>query len=457
MGAMSEPRLPPFSGPSENALIGAILQRYDTALDAATERGITSESFYLRENALVWDAIMELDSKGVPIDAITVMDELRQSGAWNETVDGSYLDLCIESAITPSRADNYAKIVKEKELRRAVIDAGRQAVDEAYSDDDGCEDRALRVMTEVSARLAGLNGTSCSHLPQLIDMAEASWRKAEVDGFDGVPTRFFPLARIIGGYRYGELSVVAGYRGEGKSLWMGNEITFAATSGIPTLCVSLEMPKERIAGRILGEVGDFSTFKMDMAKAVERDWEKVQEGREKLKGLPLWIEDGSRDLDEVLRMIRYHVAKNHVRNVWIDYLQLMHIAGFRQSRNYEVGKISGALVDLAKKHRIALIALSQFSRDPDKADRRPKLSDLRDSGSIEQDARMVILIAKDPESEPVERNLPGGGTHKDWRYIAEVAKHNAGPLGEVPMHRESARQRWVPEEQHEAEGEGPLF
>ena len=442
-------RLPPFSPGSEQALIGAALQRYEVAMDAARETGITSESFYIMANRLVWGAIERLDRKGIPIDAITVTNELRQAGEDDAAGGGAHLDVCIESCITPSQALEYAVVVKEKQTRRDIIESARQAADKAMSDRDGCEEDALSLLTDLSSRMAGVGGNK-SHISDLMKVVRSSWERTLEHGFDGVPTGFYPLGRIIGGYRYGELSVVAGYRGEGKSLWMGNEAKAAAKAGIPTLIISLEMPKDRIVARLEGDTGDFSTFKFDMGAGESHDWEGLAYAEVELHKIPLWVEDGSRELSSVLRLIRHHVVKNKVRCVWLDYMQLMQIGDYTGNRNNEIGRISGALVDVARQHRLALIALSQFSRDPDKADRRPRLSDLRDSGCIEQDARMVILLAKDPKCEPIVTEYADGRTRKEYRYIAEVAKHNAGPMGEVGFTRQSSRQRWVPEIQDES-------
>ena len=439
-----EHRLPPHDVNSEKALIGACLIRPDSAVPAADEHQITEDSFYLPGSRDAYEAILEMWAGGKAIDMNTVGDRLK--GRELE----SFLHECVDACTMPSQAGAYAEIVREKQVRRRVIEEGMRAGDEAYKPEPGGGDRGIEIMADAVASLTDVRGSEGpAIIAEIAKNTVQGWKRAEETGFDGVPSAWEPINRIIGGYAYGELSIVAGYRGEGKSLYMCNEALAAASRGISTLVISLEMPKEKVAARIIGNLGNFSTFKMDIGKGGGADWDSVQDGVKKVSSLPIYIADGDFDLNDICRLIRLYVSKYGVKFVVLDYIQLARIRQFRGNRNNEVSEISRRLALRALQHRIHVMALSQFSRDPDKADRPPRLSDLRDSGSLEQDARMVILLYKDPKSEP---ELVNG--REEWTYLFEVAKHNSGPAGVVRFKRISNRQRWEPEVSHEYEAEG---
>jgi replicative DNA helicase len=378
---------------------------------------------------------MRLAAKGEPIDQLTLSDELRSVGEFDRVGGRQYVFRLVESVPTAANAGRYAEIVRSKSLLRAVIDAGSRITEEAFSEPDDVTqalDAAEQLIYGVSNRKLKEHLAPLSELaPGALEMIQ---RLYEQEGeVTGVETGFEDLDRLTTGFHKSDLVILAARPAMGKTAMALNALWHAAsTKKAPVAIFSLEMSKEQLVQRLISQTTRIRTQDLRSGNVKAEDWPKLVRGVAEVGQAPIWIDDTAGiTLMEMRAKVRRLASRLIAQGgpplslVVVDYLQLM-IGGRQENRQQEVAEISRGLKVLARDLDVPVLAIAQLSRAVEQRhDKRPLLSDLRDSGSIEQDADMVMFLYRDEYYNP----------DSDDKGIAEVivGKHRNGPTGKIQL------------------------
>jgi replicative DNA helicase len=422
----SPDRLPPQDVSAEKSVLGSMMLSKDAITDVA--ESIRATDFYRPAHEMIYDAIADLFGRGEPVDAITVADELTKRGQLQRVGGHAYIHDLIQSVPTSANAGYYADIVVERAVLRRLVDAGTRIVQMGYAQEGDVEDVVNAAQAEVYAVADKRGGEDYSPLSEIL---EATLHEIEVasgrsDEMTGVPTGFIELDELTHGLHPGQMIVIAARPAVGKST-IGLDIARAAAikHGMPTAVFSLEMSKTEITMRVLS--AEASLQLQDLRKGTLRDegWQKLARVMGDISVAPLYIDDSpNMTLMEIRAKCRRLKQLHNLKLVIIDYLQLMTSGKKVESRQQEVSEFSRAIKLLAKELEVPVIAISQLNRGPEqRTDKRPQMSDLRESGSIEQDADMVILLHRDRD--------PGSGKEGEADVI--VAKHRNGPTRDITL------------------------
>jgi len=421
-------RVPPHSLEAEVSVLGAALLSRTAASD--TVELLVPDDFYRNAHRLVFEAVQALISVGEPVDTVTVTDWLGRRDQLDEVGGAAGLHDLTVAVPTAANAAYYARIVREKALLRRLIDAGTAVVKLGYESTDDADhvvDQAESLVYEVAQanttseyeRLGELLNRSFEQIEQLAE------RSSEVTG---LATGFDDLDRLTAGLQPQNLVIVAARPAMGKSaLALGISHFVTARLGRPAILFSLEMSKLEIVNRLLSSEARIDSSRLRTGRLQDSDWRKLGDALGTLAEAPLFIDDTpSISLMEIRAKCRRLKQKHGLDLVIVDYLQLMQSTRRVESRQQEVAEISRGLKMLAKELDVPVIALSQLSRQPEsRTDKRPQLADLRESGSIEQDADIVSFIYRD---EVYDDQSPDKG-------IAEliISKHRNGATGVVRL------------------------
>src|SRR3712207_4741302 len=428
-------RVPPHDLDAERAVIGAMLVSEPAV--AVISETLEAEDFYSETHRVLYGAMMRLAAKGEPIDQLTLSDELRSVGEFDRVGGRQYVFRLVESVPTAANAGRYAEIVRSKSLLRAVIDAGSRITEEAFSEPDDVTqalDAAEQLIYGVS------NHKLKEHLAPLSELApgalEMIQRLYEQEGeVTGVETGFEDLDRLTTGFHESDLVILAARPAMGKTAFALNAIWHAAgQKGLPVAIFSLEMSKEQLVQRLIAQNTRIPTQALRSGNVRAEDWPKLVRGVAQVSRAPIWIDDSAGvTLMEIRAKVRRLSSQLSARGerplslVVVDYLQLMVGQDNRsENRQQEIAEISRGLKILARDLDVPVLAIAQLSRAVEQRhDKRPLLSDLRDSGALEQDADMVMFLYRDEYYNP----------DSDDKGIAEVivGKHRNGPTGKVQL------------------------
>jgi replicative DNA helicase len=428
-------RVPPHDLDAERAVIGAML--VSEAAVSVVGESLAAEDFYSETHRVLYGAMMRLYSRGEPIDQLTLSDELRSVGEFDRIGGRQYVFRLVESVPTAANAARYAEIVRGKALLRAVIDAGSRIQQEAFAEPEDVTqalDAAEQLIYGVSNRQLK------EHLAPVSELApgalERIQRLYEAEGeVTGVETGFEDLDRLTTGFHKSDLVVLAARPAMGKTAMALNAIWHAAGArGLPVAIFSLEMSKEQLVQRLISQITRIRTQDLRSGNVRAEDWPKLVRGIAEVSRAPIWIDDTAGvTLMEMRAKVRRLASRLNAQDkaplslVVVDYLQLMIGQGARsENRQQEIAEISRGLKVLARDLDVPVLAVAQLSRAVEQRhDKRPLLSDLRDSGAIEQDADMVMFLYRDEYY-----NLDS-----DDKGIAEiiVGKHRNGPTGKVQL------------------------
>lgn len=461
-GPRAQLRMPPHSVDAEQSVLGALLlsgsQQVGARAWAEVADVITDESFYRRDHQLIWRAIKHLADKSQPFDAVTVGEFLERHGHGEEVAGGSYL---VELASTTPSAANiraYAGIVAEKWQLRRLIEVGTSLVNDGF-DPDGKD--AVEIIGRAQTRVGSLlDSEPCDLEPmvpvlgRVFDALQARYDRGGADGgITGMSIGFDELDVMLNGLKGGQLVILAARPKQGKTTLAQNIAEYVSLVGKKAVAVfSFEMKPEELGDRMLSSIGDIDGDRIRRGDLDEVDWSRVTDAVRKLRGADIRISrPRAARVEHVCAQVRREHARNPLGLVLIDYLQLMQTSGDNRAQGY--GDITRALKLLAGELDIPIILLSQLNRDLEKRpDKRPMPSDLRDSGSIEQDADVVLFIYRD---EVYNRNSRDKGTAE-----IIVALQRNGPSGMVRLKYRPDRFRfenlpdgWEPEPLPE-KGEG---
>ncbi len=421
----SDRRVPPHDIEAEESLLGAMLLSRD-AIAAAIEV-VGADDFYKPAHTHVFEAVCGLYGRGEPADPVTVADELRR-GDLLEVVGGTGTLIALQAA-TPAtgNAGRYARIVEELALLRRMIGVAGEIAELGYSvpeDVTGAVDRAESLVFGVAQRrLADSTGELRQLLGESLDHLEKLYERG--DAVTGIPTGFHDLDHQLAGLQPSNLIICGARPGTGKtSFALGIAANAALEAGRPALFFSLEMSKLEITNRLLCGEARIDSTRMRNGKLLDGDWKKISSAMSRLYEAEMYIDDNPMvtvmDIRAKARRLKSKVGDIGI--VVVDYIQLMSGRHNAESRQVEVSEISRGLKILARELECPVLGLSQLSRNLEqRADKRPMLSDLRESGSLEQDADVVMFLYRD---ELYHDDSPDKG-------VAEVivAKHRAGPTG----------------------------
>ena len=422
-------KIPPHDTEAEQAVLGSMLTDQDAVIDAIEI--LKPEDFYREDNKYIYEAILNLYNKAEPIDIITVKSELISMGKFEVVGGFEYLGILPDKVPLVANAERYIKIVEEKSLLRQLIKASNELIDLGYAQNEDIEmvmDQAEKKIFDI---MQGKNQKGFSPIKDVLieSFAEIEKLYNQKEPITGVPTGFADLDYKTAGLHNSDLILVAARPAMGKSAFALNIASNAAINAkVPVAIFNLEMSKSQLVNRMLCSEAMVDSNKIRTGKIEEDDWVKLATALGPLSEAPIYIDDTAGiSVAEIRAKCRKLKLEKNIGLVVIDYLQLIQGSGKRNaSREQEISEISRSLKILAKELDIPVIALSQLSRAAEqRADHRPMLSDLRESGAIEQDADIVMFLYRDDYYNP--------DTEK--KNIAEVilAKHRAGSTGTVEL------------------------
>ncbi len=426
-------RVPPHDLDAERAVIGAMLVS-ESAVAAVAET-LAAEDFYSETHRVLYGAMMRLYSRGDPIDQLTLTNELRSVNEFDRVGGRAYVFQLVESVPTAANASRYAEIVRSRALLRAIIDAGSRISEDAFAEPDDVSqtlDSAEQLIYSVSNRKMREQLAPVSELaPGALEMIQKLYEsEGEVTG---VEAGFEDLDRLTTGFHKSDLVVLAARPAMGKTAFALNAIWHASVSqGLPVAIFSLEMSKEQLVQRLISQTTRIPSQDLRSGNVRAEDWPKLVRGVAEVSRAPIWIDDtAGSTLMEMRAKVRRLASRLLTQGgqplslVVVDYLQLM-VGQSRENRQQEIAEISRGLKILARDLDVPVLAIAQLSRAVEQRhDKRPMLSDLRDSGAIEQDADMVMFLYRDEYYNP----------DSDDKGIAEViiGKHRNGPTGKVQL------------------------
>ena len=391
-------RVLPHSKEAEQSVLGSVLSS-PQAVGTACEL-LKPDDFFFGQNKEIYSAVLELFNENVPVDMVTVSDRLNQMDKLDAIGGVPYLSSLIVAVPTTGNIEYYAKIVKDKAVLRRLIYSTQGILSMAYDEDDTTEriiDRSEQLILDISS---GKEQTDIVHISDIMmsaydDMVKNSLNKGNVTG---ISTGFNYINNATGGLHGGELVIIAGRPGMGKSSFAVNIAEHAAINeNIPVAIFNLEMSKSMIVNRIICSQALVDSQNVRKGDFQPEDWQKICEVIDKLSAAPIYIDDSSSiTVSEIRAKCRRLKQTKNLGLVVIDYLQLMQGSKRADNRQQEISEISRSLKVLAKELDVPVIALSQLSRTSEtRSDKRPMLSDLRESGAIEQDADIVMFLYRD--------------------------------------------------------------
>jgi replicative DNA helicase len=438
-GVFERPR--PHSAEYEQALLACcILEGGQDSVPLCMQNKISSNSFYVPAHQTIWQTIADLYAENSPINELILSDRLDSRHQLDGIGGIGYVNRLCDRIDTPAHIVHYAKRVRDLELVRRVIEASMKNITHAYEDNESLDDFIERAENEIFAISDDRLSSVAMHIKKPVDSAITTvqmmlQRRGEIIG---VASGFTDLDRMLFGFREGDMIVIAARPSMGKTSLAMN---IAENVVIPekkdrkpigTLFFSLEMSAEQLAMRLLCGRSGVNMTKLREGFISKQASEALSRSAAELKAAPLWIDESTNlTILEMRAKARRILAKESIGLVIIDYLQLIN-GDSRVSREQQISEISRGIKAMAKELKIPVIVLSQLNRESEKERRSPRLSDLRESGAIEQDADVVMLLANQQSS--------GADEQQDQRQFSDVvareliiAKQRNGPVGAVPL------------------------
>jgi replicative DNA helicase len=434
-------RVPPQSLESERALLGALLLKPDAINDVLDL--IRPESFYAEKHRIIFSIMRELAERGEPIDLLTLSARMQDQGLLERGGDRSYLAELAGAVPSPGNFSNYADLVSRKYVMRSLIDAAYTIGELAY--DESRE--TMEVLDEAEKSIYAIGDSSAAHKFIAIgDRIHEAWDRLEAlskkeGGIRGVPSGFPDLDNLLSGFHPSDLVILAARPSMGKtSLALDIARNAAVRHNVPVGIFSLEMSSEQLIDRMLAAESFVNAWKLRTGQVKdEADFSRIRDALESLSKAPIYIDDKPGNNILAMRAVARRLKRERgIGLIIVDYLQLMSPTSTKSSDNLvqQVTEISRSLKSLARELKVPVIALSQLSRAVEQRGGKPRLSDLRDSGSIEQDADVVAFIHREDKRNP----------DSDRPNIAEilVEKHRNGPTGKIELYFDEKRSTFQP-------------
>lgn len=426
---IQNPNALPASLEAEEAIVGAMLLDKEVISDI-TEI-ITEDDFSNPQLKEIFASIIDLFEEGKPIDVVTVAERLKERGSYDVVGGSEYLTNLVINTPTTANATYYAKIIEEKSLLRKLINSSYKIIEKCQSQNERIEEIVDFAEKTIFNVIQNKNSKDFSHLKEILietynKIEELYLKKSHIIG---VPTGFSELDKITAGFQPSDLILIAARPAMGKTSFALNIVQHAALrAGVPVAIFSLEMSKEQLVTRMICSEAMIDSHKLRTGNLEDEEWKKFAKALALLSNAPIYIDDTPAITAAEMRAKcrRLKLKEKGLGLVMIDYLQLMSARGRFESKQQEIAEISRSLKALARELNVPVIALSQLSRAPEtRADHRPILSDLRESGAIEQDADIVAFLYRDEYYNP----------DTDKKHIAEliIAKHRNGPTGTIEL------------------------
>ncbi len=419
----------PHNLEAEKAVLGAVLI-HNPQINLAVELGIASQDFYRHAHQQIFDKMVSLSERNEVIDLVTLKEELNRAGNLNEVGGPAYIAALVDGVPKSTNVEYYAKIVKEKAILRSLIGSANKILSTAYqaeADSDEQLDRAEQSIFEIAdQRLKGGFVKLHELLPGGVETIEKL--QEHKDFLTGVPTGFTELDRLTSGFQPSDLVIVAARPAMGKTSLALNIAQYVGTKTEKTVGVfSLEMSKEQLFLRMLTSEARINARRFRDGYLGSEEYKKLSDALGALGEASVFIDDSSSITVLEMRAKARRLKSEHGLHLLIvDYLQLMQGRGRFENRNLELASISRSLKSLAKELKVPVVALSQLSRAPEsRSEHRPQLSDLRESGALEQDADVVLFIYREDQYDRKAEN----------ENTAEViiGKQRNGPTGTVRL------------------------
>ena len=425
-------RVMPQNQEAEMCILGiAFLDKY--LLDKICE-SLNVDMFYDERNKYLFEAINDLHNEDIPLDSNVLKDELEKKKKLKLVGGVEYISEVVDSVISSANLDHYIDEVKENATRRNLINSATEIINDAYDNEDInslIDDAERNILNVVKAR-------TVSDFVPIHEILRRAQEKLEAlaknkKAITGVETGFYDFDKITTGFQGGELIILAARPGMGKTALALNMATYAATTTKKAVAIfNLEMSAEMLVNRMISAIGGIDAYKLQTGQMQERDWKRYNEAMSQLADTNMYIEDNAGVTCAEIRAKCRRLAnsKDGLGLVVIDYLQLVSSGNKRiESRQVEVSEISRSLKTMALELDVPVIALSQLSRSAEKRESNmPMLADLRESGSLEQDADMVLFINRkdyyDAKKDQKEKIVPAE---------LVIAKHRKGSLGKIDL------------------------
>jgi len=432
-----EDKVPPQNLDAEKSLLGCLMIDPDAILKVVDF--LLKKDFYKDSHGRIYECMLELFEKREPIDLLSVSSKLKEKGILDEVGGRTYLASLVNTVPTSSHVSNYAKIVQQKRVLRELVSAGQEIESLAFGEDKEVDE----LLDEAEKRIFNIaQGSMTQSLTPVKETLEETWQRIDElskqkGTLRGIPTGFAALDNILAGLQKADLIILAARPSLGKSALACNIAHNIAKEKIPVAVFSLEMSKDQIVDRLLASEADVDLWKLRTGRLSEEgpnnDFERIQQAMSVLAESPIYIDDlAGTNVLKMRAMTRRLLANKGLGLVIVDYLQLMEHRNPNLSILQQVTENSKALKGMAREFNIPVLVISQLSRAVEqRTPQIPRLSDLRESGSIEQDSDVVMFIHReDRYKENTER-----------QGIADiiVAKHRNGPVGKVELYFDETR------------------
>lgn len=428
-------RVPPHDLDAERAVIGATLAS-PRAVEVVTER-LMPEDFYSQTHRVIFEAVRRLHSRSEKVDQITLASELQVDNEYDRIGGRAYIFQIVESVPTAANAERYAELVRAAAIRRAVIDVGGRIQDEGFRERDEPAvvlDRAEQLVYELNRdENRGHGGFADANSLAMASLERVQERYENEGDPAGIPTGFDGLDRVMLGMESEEIIVIGGRTSMGKTAFGLSVVkSVAVDRGLPVAIFSLEMSKDQLSDRLVSMSAGVPAQDLKTGRVRAEDWPKLTSGAGVVANAPLFIDDTAGiSVAQMRPRLRRLSSKLAARGtplalVMVDYVQLMTDPAAKENRQQEVSAISRGLKQMAREFEVPILVLAQMNRDTEKkGNKRPVISELRDSGSLEQDADKILLLYRDEYYNPDSED----------KGVAEinVAKHRNGPTGVVKL------------------------
>lgn len=444
------PKVPPHDDAAEQSVLGAILIDKDAMIDVA--EFLRPAHFYKESHGLIFSAILELYESHEPIDIVTVTAQLKKNGSLKDAGGASAISDLLNAVPTSAHAQRYARIIQEHFTKRQLVAAAAQITELAFRE----EGSAQQIVDRAEQEIFAISQASMRRdfIPIKDALASSFDRLDELHkragGLRGVPTGFTELDNKLAGMQDSNLLILAARPGTGKTAMVLNIAQYVAVKEkIPVGIFSLEMSKEELVDRLLVSQADIDAWKLKTGRLTDDDFTKLSEAMGELAEAPIYIDDTpGLNILEMRTKARRIQIEHGVKFLIVDYLQLVDSGRRFDNRVQEVSVISQSLKNLARELRLPVLACSQLSRAVEsRGTRVPELSDLRESGSIEQDADVVMFLYR----QEGDQTTWGAQIPTKLR----IAKHRNGPLGEVDLIFRGDRIRFYSVEKHQSQISSP--
>lgn len=424
-------KLPPHSVEAEQSVLGSLMldnRTFDKIVDKLKEH-----DFYQSHHRTIFRILSELSRRNSPFDVLTVSDALKNIGELDNIGGELYLFELAKNTPSVANATAYADIVSERSILRQLITVTNEIGDHAFFPDGNTSSEILDIAEQKIFKIAdkGTRGSGpislTEYLAKAADRIDTLFHSN--NSVTGIPTGFSDFDDMTSGLQQGDLIIIAGRPSMGKTTFAMNIAENAAIkSKQPVLVFSMEMPGEQLALRMMSSLGRIDQHRVRNGKLTDEDWPRITSAVSVLSEAPMYIDDTPALSPSELRARARRLVREHgsLGLIVIDYLQLMQVPGNKENRTNEISEISRSLKALAKELHVPVIALSQLNRSLEsRHDRRPIMSDLRESGAIEQDADLIVFIYRD---EVYNEDSPDKG-----KAEIIIAKQRNGPIGKVHL------------------------